>query len=133
MQQLRLARRPWSSSLIGGETVAKTTNEFSSVEHLSAEAVAGYVDRELSPGAMRRATAHLMKCADCRAEVRAQRNAADRLRRSSVGSGVHIPPELMEKLTGLAATHTDSAAATSNADKPSVLDALQRVFQRRHH
>ena len=37
--------------------------------HLSAEDVAAYIDRRLSPGDRRSADAHLVSCADCRAEL----------------------------------------------------------------
>ncbi|MDY6049556.1 MAG: zf-HC2 domain-containing protein [Corynebacterium sp.] len=100
--------------------------QFSSVEHLSHEAVAGYVDRELSPGAMRRATRHLMKCAQCRAEVRAQRGASDTLRRSSAGSPIHIPQELLTKLEGFAREEVPHAGEDNTGGE----GALRRIFLR---
>jgi hypothetical protein len=43
--------------------------------HLAEEALAAYVDGVLSPGADERAERHLRGCAECRAEVDAQREA----------------------------------------------------------
>lgn len=71
------------------------------VGHLSTEAVAALVDGELSSGATDRAKGHLVHCADCRAEVRAQRQAADRVRRSGGLDGVHVPGALLARLTGI--------------------------------
>lgn len=75
--------------------------EFSSVEHLSAEAVAGFVDNELPPVAMNRARIHLVHCEECRAEVAEQRRAADRLRRIAEEK-IEVPSTLMAKLTSIA-------------------------------
>ncbi|MEJ5997104.1 anti-sigma factor family protein [Corynebacterium sp. H130] len=77
--------------------------EFSSVEHLSAEAVAGFVDNELPPVAMNRARIHLVHCAECRKEVNAQRRAAERLRQIA-DEQLHAPSTLMAKLTSIAQT-----------------------------
>ncbi|MEO5310906.1 MULTISPECIES: zf-HC2 domain-containing protein [Corynebacterium] len=67
-----------------------------SVDHLSTEAIAALVDGELSRRAEHRAKIHLVHCETCRAEVRAQRSAAHRLREHA--SAVHTPGGLMEKL-----------------------------------
>ena len=48
---------------------ARKPREFASVEHLSLEAVAAFVDGELTPLAMHRARVHLVHCEECRAEV----------------------------------------------------------------
>ena len=60
---------------------------FLSTEHLGTEAIAAFVDGELSVVAERRAQAHLMACPECRREVAKQRQAAKRLRDLSL---IHI-------------------------------------------
>lgn len=77
------------------------SREFSSVEHLSPEAVAGFVDNELPPVAMNRARIHLVHCPECRAEVQQQRRAAERLRRIA-DEKLEVPSTLMAKLTSIA-------------------------------
>lgn len=79
------------------------SREFSSVEHLSAEAVAGFVDNELPAVAMNRARIHLVHCPECRAEVQQQRRAAERLRRIAEEK-LEVPSTLMAKLTSIAQT-----------------------------
>ncbi|WP_448851194.1 zf-HC2 domain-containing protein [Corynebacterium sp. 335C] len=59
------------------------SERFSSTDHLCHEAVAAFVDGELSQSAVRRAQAHLMQCPECRREVARLREAARRLRRDS--------------------------------------------------
>ena len=56
--------------------------QFRSTEHLSTEAVAAFVDGELRMNAHMRAATHLSMCADCGAEVDAQRQARAALRDS---------------------------------------------------
>lgn len=56
---------------------ARKPREFASVEHLSLEAVAAFVDGELTPLAMHRARVHLVHCEECRAEVAQQRRASE--------------------------------------------------------
>ncbi len=46
---------------------------FASVEHLNPEAVAAFVDNELSPAAAHRAKIHLVHCPECREEIHRQR------------------------------------------------------------
>ncbi|AKK02827.1 anti-sigma factor family protein [Corynebacterium epidermidicanis] len=74
---------------------------FDSIEHLSAEAIAGYVDNELPTIAMNRARVHLVHCAECRAEVLAQRRASERLRKSAAEE-LSAPSSLLDKLTSIA-------------------------------
>lgn len=75
--------------------VENLTGELS-VDHLSTEAIAALVDGELSRRAEHRAKIHLVHCETCRAEVRAQRSASNRMREHA--SDVHTPGGLMEKL-----------------------------------
>lgn len=70
---------------------------FSSTDHLSAEAVAAFVDNELGRSAHRRAMDHIAQCQECHEEIAAQRRAADRVR----GGGndeVRAPDFLVERL-----------------------------------
>lgn len=81
--------------------------EFNSTDHLNPEAVAAFVDGELSDSAFRRAARHLTDCDECSAEVDAQRRAANRLR--VVGnSAVHAPASLVERLAGMSAGDLDA-------------------------
>ena len=75
------------------------------VGHLTTEAVAALVDGELSTGAESRAKVHLVHCSDCREEVRAQRQAAARMRdQAGTMSEVHAPGALLDRLTGIPAS-----------------------------
>lgn len=78
-----------------------TIHEFASVEHLNPEAVAAYVDNELSQAAVHRARVHLVHCEECRQEVNRQRSAAERLRQTTSDS-VHASSDLVAKLTQIA-------------------------------
>ena len=80
--------------------------EFNSTDHLNPEAVAAFVDGELSDSAFRRAARHLTDCDECSAEVDAQRRAANRLRVVD-NSGVHAPASLVERLAGMSAGDLD--------------------------
>ncbi|AZA13264.1 anti-sigma factor family protein [Corynebacterium choanae] len=73
---------------------------FASYEHLSAEAVAAFVDNELDEKAAHRARVHLVHCADCRQEVEAHRQASQRLKQAA--SAIHAPSALLDKLQSIA-------------------------------
>lgn len=62
------------------EAALQAPRQFSSVDHLSAEAIAAYVDGELPMKAHLRASSHLSACAQCRTEVDAQGQARAALR-----------------------------------------------------
>ncbi|MEO9221361.1 MAG: zf-HC2 domain-containing protein [Mycobacteriaceae bacterium] len=53
------------------------------MEHLATEAVAAFVDGELSMTAYQRAAAHLSVCAECAADVAAQQYARRAVRSAS--------------------------------------------------
>lgn len=93
---------------------------FSSTDHLSPEAVAAYVDNELSTAAYRRAQQHLAQCPECRDEVAAQRGASERVR-GLCGEDVRAPSSLVAKLSGLTAAECGGAvsgdAATGKREK----------------
>ena len=76
--------------------------EFASVEHLSPEAVAAFVDGELTDGALHRARVHLVHCGECRAEIERQRNASEWLRGSNITPEVRAPEDLLARLAGIA-------------------------------
>lgn len=107
--------------------------QFASVEHLSAEAVAGFVDNELPPIAMNRARIHLVHCPECRAEVNEQRKAADRLRQSA-NERISAPSALIAKLTSIAQSANEDAQGPDALDiahpkGESILDRVE-VFYR---
>lgn len=70
--------------------------QFTSTDHLSAEAVAAYVDGELQMKAHLRAASHLSACRQCAAEVDAQGQARSALRESRP---VSMPSTLMGLLS----------------------------------
>lgn len=76
--------------------------EFASVEHLSLEAVAAFVDGELTPIAMHRARVHLVHCEECRAEVAQQRRASEQLKNCVATETIKVSTELKAKLTSIA-------------------------------
>ena len=95
--------------------------EFNSTDHLNPEAVAAFVDGELSDSAFHRAARHLQDCDECNAEVDTQRRAANRLRVAD-NSGVHAPASLVERLAGMCA---DDLATTDEGQGGS---AKQRTI-----
>lgn len=70
--------------------------EFRSTEHLSAEAIAAFVDGELRMKAHLRAAHHLSMCPQCVAEIESQSQARAALRESRP---VSMPSTLMGLLT----------------------------------
>lgn len=84
-----------------GSATQPAAPRFSSTDHLSAEAVAAFVDHELSPSAERRAADHVALCPECLADIVVQQRAAERLRRSDGAEEVHAPSSLVQRLAGL--------------------------------
>ena len=72
--------------------------QFTSTDHLSAEAVAAYVDGELPMKAHLRAAGHVSRCAQCAAEIDAQGQARAALRESRP---VNMPSALMGLLSAI--------------------------------
>lgn len=71
---------------------------FLSTDHLSAEAVAAYVDGRLPNAGRVRADAHLPLCPQCSREVDEQRDVRHALR----GSGpIRMPQDLLQRLRSL--------------------------------
>lgn len=77
-------------------------SEFASVDHLSNEAIASFVDNELPQVAVERAYKHLERCSECRSEVRKQLKAAHVLR--AWRPDVHISEDLITKLCSLSSS-----------------------------
>ena len=100
--------------------------EFNSTDHLNPEAVAAFVDGELSDSAFNRAAKHLADCDECRAEVDCQRKAANRLRVVD-DSGVHAPASLVERLAGLC---SDDLAGDAEGDSARRGDAAREKLGR---
>ena len=92
--------RPESAdTVVRGTAAPRPPARFLSTDHLSAEAVAAFVDGQLPAGGQLRATAHLERCRMCRDEVEQQRQARQALR----GSGpIQMPEELRDRLRRLA-------------------------------
>ncbi|GAV96870.1 hypothetical protein CS176_1100 [Corynebacterium glutamicum] len=82
--------------------VKNNAKEFSSVDHLSADAAAMFVDNELSRGAMHRARLHIVHCAECREEINRQRETVDYLRSECKNEEVSAPMDLKARLASLA-------------------------------
>ncbi len=81
---------------------------FRSTEHLSTEAIAAFVDGELRMTAHLRAGHHLSLCAQCAAEVDAQRQARAALRDSCP---ISIPSALLGLLSQIPAENPKEATA----------------------
>ena len=78
------------------EAALAAPREFSSIDHLSIEAVAAFVDGELPMKAHMRAASHLEQCRHCAGEVQAQGQAREALRDSCP---VTMPSTLMGLLS----------------------------------
>lgn len=115
---------------VRGLRARNVTKEFASVEHLSAQAIAGFVDNELSPVAMNRARIHLVHCQECRAEVTEQRRAAERLRQAA-DEDIAVPSSLMAKLTSIAQSCPDGPGVADIAQPrgETILDRVE-IFYR---
>jgi hypothetical protein len=70
--------------------------QFGSTEHLSTEAIAAFVDGELSMKGHLRAAGHMSQCPDCAAEIEAQGQARTALRESCP---ISIPTGLLGALS----------------------------------
>ncbi|WP_018023622.1 anti-sigma factor family protein [Corynebacterium ulceribovis] len=90
-------------------------------DHLSIEAIAAYVDRELTPGAFHRASCHLDSCERCRREVAAQQEASRRLRAASEAT-IQVSAALKQRLAAIpdAVGHAVSDAVTEASENKHV-------------
>ena len=100
--------------------------QFGSTEHLAIEAVAAFVDGELSMTAHLRAGSHLSVCPQCSAEVDAQRQARSALRDSRP---IVVPTSLLGTLSQI----PNHAAPTppDNADPQQFADGVDRARRKR--
>lgn len=122
------------SSVTGGQrrNGRSRPKRFSSVEHLSHEAVAAFVDGELSASAEHRARVHVVQCPECRAEVHGQRGAAEMLRGCNLSAHVRAPEDLLAKLAGIAHSNLGpgpDAEATPVARPEDFMDRVETVFR----
>lgn len=118
---------------------------FSSVEHLSSEAIAALVDGELPRRAEHRAKVHLVHCIECREEVKVQRQAASIVRENSASlDGLHASERLMDRLCSIPQScggqkdsveeKLDSSSISIDGRRrpESLVDAVDLVFRRIH-
>ncbi|AZA11171.1 anti-sigma factor family protein [Corynebacterium gerontici] len=97
----------------------KRKRRFSSIDHPNPEAVAAFVDDELSSTAKHRVHIHLVHCEECRDEVNRQRLASARLRACE---DVSAPEPLLHRLQSI---------AKSCPDGPGVEDTVMERFSLR--
>ena len=101
--------------------------EFASVEHLSPEAVAAFVDGELSDAATHRARVHLVHCPECRHEIERQRGASEWLRCSNIREEVRAPHDLLARLAGIASGPVKAGPDAESTPTPEPECLLDRV------
>ena len=109
----------------------RKVREFASVDHLSPEAVAAFVDEELSRAAMHRARVHLVHCKDCRCEVETQRRAAERLRSLTSSDSICAPSSLLDRLNSIAQSCPagPSAEESAYAEPATLLDRVDLFYR----
>jgi hypothetical protein len=100
--------------------------QFGSTEHLSMEAVAAFVDGELSMTAHMRAANHMSMCPQCAAEVDAQGQARSALRDSQP---IAIPNTLLGMLSQIPQHMPHSPV--EDADQPKFADDPTRDRRKR--
>lgn len=105
--------------------------KFASVDHLSPEAVAAFVDEELTKGAMHRARVHMVHCEDCRAEVAQQRRASERLKEANTDEIPMIPSTLMDRLHSIAHTCPEGPRAEDSAfcEPEGIIDRMDMLLR----
>jgi hypothetical protein len=100
--------------------------QFGSTEHLSTEAIAAFVDGELRMTAHLRAAHHLSLCAQCAAEVDAQRQARAALRDSHP---IVIPTSLLGTLSQI--PHDAPQVESDETDPSQFADGTSRDRRKR--
>lgn len=100
------------------------------VQHLSDEAIAACADGVLSAGAGARAARHLAECAECAAEVAAQRDAVRVLRTTPAPA---LPSGLLDRLRALPdTTPLDGRTVALAPDGTAVFPAFGTVLPTTH-
>jgi Putative zinc-finger len=99
---------------------------FGSTEHLSIEAVAAFVDGELTMKSHLRAASHLSVCPDCAAEVEAQGQARSALRDSCP---IVIPTALLGMLSQI--PHIPPPDPPVEAEDQQFADEAMRARRKR--
>lgn len=106
--------------------------KFASVEHLSPEAVAAFVDGELTEGAAHRARVHLVHCPECRAEIHHQRGTSEWVRGCNITDDVRVPRDLLARLAGIATSPVSpgpDAESTPTAQPEGLLDKFEVMLR----
>ena len=102
---------------------------FNSTDHLNPEAIAAYVDGELSSAATVRAERHLSQCAECCEKVQAQRGTSQRLKVCN-SSGMHAPVSLVERLARLRDEDVTDTPETPKGIRSRVESAIRSLTHR---
>lgn len=100
--------------------------QFGSTEHLSTEAIAAFVDGELSMKGHLRAAGHLSQCAECAAAVDAQGQARTALRESCP---ISVPTSLLGALSQI--PHHPIPDPQSEEERQRLADEALRQRRRR--
>lgn len=111
---------------------SRRPRQFSSVEHLSLEAIAAFVDDELTDTAAHRARVHVVQCPECRGEIHAQRGTSELVRGSNLSAQVRAPQELLARLTGIAEADLGpgpDAESTPVSQPEDFLDRVETVIR----
>lgn len=109
-------------------------DRFDSIEHLSPEAIAAFVDGELRPGAAHRAKIHLVHCPLCRVEVERQREASESLRNDAVEE-LRAPSDLIQRLASLEQHCPEGPTADEvlSGLKPGLMDRVEVLYRTLKH
>lgn len=102
IREIRLGEVLKTTLVEKSQQLQSKTQDFASVDHLSSDAAAMFIDNELSRGAMHRARLHLVHCAECRQEIARQRDTVDFVRTECRNDNVTAPSDLKAKLMSLA-------------------------------
>lgn len=88
---------PAGTSFSTGTVPSRGPRRFAPTEHLAPEAIAAFVDGELSTTAQQRALDHIARCPECAGEVTAQSSAQSTLR--ACCDDVRLPEGLLGQLS----------------------------------
>jgi len=100
--------------------------QFGSTEHLSTEAIAAFVDGELSMKGHLRAAGHMSQCPDCAAEIEAQGQARTALRESCP---IAIPSALLGALSQI--PHRSPPEPAAEDEEKQFADSVLRERRKR--